>query len=224
MQWMLQSQPNPFIRLVYQNSYCFINVAPARWITRIKPPSWHCFLQVFPPFWIPYAVSFNNTGLDGIILNTAPLLCNLRALRGWEYKIPLIFLPWRRHSCDLWGRKPPWPRRVLQPLQANQQPLLQEPTDCVRVMCVDVHCTGGGGVTTYIFVIASEEILKEYYCCCPHLRSLYSASNALNEVLDFGHSCSFSDAKGMIQMFYAVVYEEGQLSWSWIAICNVAVF
>ena len=67
-------------------------------------------------------------------------------------------------------------------------------------------------MTTYIFVIASEEILKEYYCCCPHLRSLYCASNPLNEVLDFGHSYSLSDAKGMIQMFYAVVYEEGQLS------------
>ena len=53
-------------------------------------------------------------------------------------------------------------------------------------------------MTTYIFVIASEEILKEYYCCCPHLRSLYCDPNPLNEVLDFGHSCSLSDAKGTI--------------------------
>ena len=53
-------------------------------------------------------------------------------------------------------------------------------------------------MTTYIFVIASEEILKEYYCCCPHLRSLYCDPNPLNEVLDFAHSCSLSDAKGTI--------------------------
>ena len=91
MQWMLQSQPNPFIRLVCQNSYCFINVAPARWITRIKPPSWHCFLEVSLPL-LPG--SFMQLQIDKI--------------QGWPelfyLHLPLSDVLWgrerKRHSCE----------------------------------------------------------------------------------------------------------------------------
>ena len=74
-----------------------------------------------PPAWFLYAIANTyNTGIARIILPTAPPL--RRSLGSGA------------HKTQLWGRRPPRPRRVLQP-QANQQPLLQEPTDCVRVMC-----------------------------------------------------------------------------------------